>query len=142
MVNYKFYAAALSLITAGSMAWVSFISVPTLLHFSNSSDTKTLVSLFSVWWPLGKRYMGPLIGLSTAAQAWAWYDHRKPLYIASGLSLVSIGVFTGIFMKEDINGIRNGSGDNVVAFTKDFCFKHHVRLGLATFAGVCSLWSY
>jgi hypothetical protein len=149
MVNGKFDAAFTSTLITGAMAWISFVDTSLLKAFATEEDSDTLVKVFSVWWPLGKKFMLPCLFAGVGTQIWAAVESKRyKLYFASALSLTSIGLWTGAFMSEDITsllGASCGGGgeetrETAVETAKRFCTLHHPRLGFALASSGLSLW--
>lgn len=67
---------------------------------------------------------------------------KKSGYLACGSLVLSVGLFTGIFMMEDIEYLRNANDKKVVETTNSFCFKHHVRTLASVTAFIIGLYLF
>ena len=60
LCDYVTIVDMISLLAQGAMTFVSFVDVPTYLHFAREKDGVVIKKLFSFWWPKGRNLMVPL----------------------------------------------------------------------------------
>jgi len=140
MVNARFDAAATSCVVAGAMLWVSLVDCKTFTSLAKANKADTIKDVFGIWWPAGKAFMVPALAISVASQLWAFAERKTKNYLLSAISLVSIGLYTGAVLKEDIARLRSSSNTDTCATVMSFCKLHHPRTGFALIAAFSSLY--
>ena len=132
-------ATGLAGMLAGGLSFGSFVDVRSLLLHVDKGNTDLIQSHFPIWWPCGRDYMVPLIGLSSLVHGMAYAMTKHSLWIGSGVTIFLIGPYTALVLGEDIETLRKSDTTEVSETTKRFCNLHHVRTGMALTALVCSL---
>lgn len=102
-------------------------------------DTRTLLELeessvkrdFPVWWPCGKQLIAPLVGATTVSHGLAFVMSSNTNWLISGLSIIAIGPYTAVMLREDIAALRKASTIETRGITAHFYLYHHFRLVLA-----------
>ena len=84
-----------------------------------------------MWWPFGKQLMVPLLGVTTVSHGLAFVSSSNVAWLVSGSCIVSIGVFTGVVLREDITALRKANTTETKSITTHFCNYHHFRLILS-----------
>jgi hypothetical protein len=56
---------------------------------------------------------------------------KQTSWVGAGLCVFLVAPYTAFILGEDIERLRNSSGEEVKETTVRFCRLHHVRLGLA-----------
>lgn len=133
-------ATALAGLTAGSMAFVSAVDVRALMKHVDAKHNKLIRCHFQLWWPCGRDWMVPLVGMSTIAHIAAYAATKDTAWLAGGAAITAIAPYTGLVLGNDIGVLRedkDDDDDDVGNVVTRFCNRHHVRTGLA-FAGFAS----
>ena len=124
-------ATALAGICTGSLAFVSAVDARSLLRHVSNQDTDLVKQHFSVWWPNGRDWMVPLLGLTTLANAAAWRATGSACWGYAALAICGIVPYTVFVLGEDIEALRRSDANEVAKTTERFCARHHARLGMA-----------
>jgi len=130
-------------LVAGALCFVSNVDVATIkkLQLGTPDHLKVFTS---AWWPCGRDYMQPLIGTTVILNLAAAFTANDFLYIGTGGLILSVGLWTGVMMHEDIQGITDLKADSTSERFKrhyeDFCFFHHFRAVFALTAASLVIW--
>ena len=130
-------------VVTGFLSGVTFLDVRTFNSLVAKKDAETIKKVFAVWWPFGKSFMVPALAFNLCTHLGSYAVTQNKLWILTGCVISSIGPWTALVMKEDIETLRGNkkeiSDEDVYSFTKSFCRAHHPRLGLALFSFVSSV---
>ena len=130
-------------VVTGFLSGVTFLDVRTFNALVAKKDAETIKTVFPIWWPFGRSFMVPALALNLCSHLATFAVTKNKLWILTGCVIASIGPWTALVMKEDIETLRGNKNeiedDDVFNFTKSFCRAHHPRLGLALFSFVTSV---
>ena len=130
-------------VVAGFLSGVTFLSVRTFNTLVQKKEADTIKKVFAIWWPYGKSFMVPGLAFNLLSHMSSYGVTGNKMWIVTGCSISSVGLWTALVMKEDIETLRGNKkeiGDeDVYSFTTSFCRAHHPRLGLALFSFVTSV---
>ena len=136
-------AVVASGVVTGFLSAVSFLDVPTFKTLVAKKEAETIVRLFPIWWPYGKRFMVPALAANLCVHLGSYAVTGNRLWLLTGAVIVSIGPWTVLVMTEDIETLRGNkqevTDEDVYSFTTSFCRAHHPRLALALFSFVSSV---
>lgn len=131
-------------VTTGFLSAVAFLDIPTFHALVDKKEADTIKKLFPIWWPNGKAFMQPSLAFNLFAHLGSYYVTNEKLWILTAGGLSSIGLYTGLFMMEDIDTLMGNKAeikdDDVYSFTKSFCRSHYPRLFLSLFSFGTSLY--
>lgn len=120
-------AAFFAGITAGALGWVSAVETRVIGGFADAGAEDALKKFFPIWWPHGRSFMLPLLLSTAVAHVLAFLCRLDWLWLISGGLVFSIGPYTALVMKEDINALMAAPAGGVVHVARRFCRLHHLR---------------
>ena len=123
----KIAATGIAGMTAGALAFVSFVDTRTFLQLAGK-DPEVIRKLFPYWWPNGRDLMAPLAATGTAAHVAAAVMSGQRIWAVGGTMLFGLLPYTMLVLGEDIKGLMDANPEEVATRTKRFCRLHHVRL--------------
>jgi len=130
-------------LVAGALCFVSNVDVATIKKMQ-LGPPDNLKAFTCAWWPCGRDYMQPLIGATVILNFAAAFTTNDIFYIGTSGLIMSVGLWTGVMMNENINGIIDlGADSTSKSFKKhydDFCFYHHFRAVFALTAASLVIW--
>lgn len=127
MMSVTSSALLLNGVCAGSFAFGTAVDTRMLRALANKGDSQTIKSVFSLWWPYGRDWMAPLVGVTTVADGLAFYLTGASCWAAATALVAPIIPWTMFVMGESIQKLRSGEDKEVFAITKKFCLLHHFR---------------
>ena len=131
-------------LASGFLSAATCMDVPTFKTLIAKKDADTIKKIFAIWWPYGGKFMIPITLFNAVAHFGSYALTKEKLWLLSGCAITANLPYTGIFMKEGIQALRQKekelSDDEVLSLTNSFCNLHQPRLFFALFAFGTSLY--
>ncbi|KAI8620217.1 hypothetical protein BC830DRAFT_597746 [Chytriomyces sp. MP71] len=106
----------------GSLAFVGATDTQLLLALSKAKETKTLQTIFPLWWPLGRNFMAPLGVLGITANIAAFYQTGERIWLVSAATHVATLVWTIVAMGSTIAKLqasrKTDPSDSIISLTR------------------------